>query len=133
MKKLIFTLAMAAGLALAANPAQAQNNQGQNQQNQEKQVNTQNPRSGFVDNNNDGVCDNYTGNRPGQGLGPGNGNGPGRANGKGLGRGRGDGQGRGDGGNFVDNDKNGICDNLENGTGRQRLRDGSGRGTGQGN
>lgn len=54
-------------------------------------------RPGFIDANNDGVCDNYDGQRPGKGLGPGNGQGEGRATGKGLGRGKGlrDGSGQG--------------------------------------
>lgn len=46
---------------------------------------TQTARTGFVDANGDGICDNYDGIRPGQGKGPGNGQGLGRANGKGLG------------------------------------------------
>jgi hypothetical protein len=147
MKKLVFALAIIAGFAFAANNVQAQNNAD----NDQKQQTSQNVRPGFVDNDGDGVCDNYDGNRPGKGLGPGNGNGQGRINGKGLGRGnkQGIGLGRGNGrrdgsgprairdgqgggaGNYVDTNNNGTCDNLEDGTGRQRLRDGSGSGTGQ--
>lgn len=136
MKKLVLTLAMVAGFAFAANNVQAQNNVN----NDQKQETTRNIRPGFVDNNGDGVCDNYDGNRPGKGLGPGNGNGQGRVNGNGLGRGNGrrygsgpgairNGQGGGAG--YVDTNNNGTCDNLENGTARQRLRDGSGGGTGR--
>ncbi|MFO8001849.1 MAG: hypothetical protein R6U46_11435 [Marinilabilia sp.] len=132
MKKLVLGLALITGMAFATVPVQAQDNDNAGQ---EKQENTQKPRTGFVDKDGDGVCDNYDGNRPGKGLGPGNGNGKGRANGKGLGRGQGQGagQGRGGGGNFVDSNDNGVCDNLEDGTGRQQRRDGSGGGTGQGN
>ncbi|PWD99511.1 hypothetical protein [Marinilabilia rubra] len=131
MKKLALSLALITGMAFAATSLQAQNNGG----NDTKQETTQNVRSGFVDNNGDGVCDNYDGNRPGKGLGPGNGQGQGRRNGKGLGHcgngnRQGRGQGRGGNGNFVDNNENGTCDNLENGTGRQRLQDGSGKGQG---
>lgn len=80
-------------------------------------------RPGFVDANNDGVCDNYDGQRPGKGLGPGNGQGEGRAKGKGLGRGKGlrDGSGQG----FRDGSGQGLRD----GSGR---RSGQGRGQGQG-
>lgn len=55
-------------------------------------------RSGFVDNDGDGVCDHYDGKRPGKGLGPGHGLGEGRADGKRLGQGRGlrDGSGYGE-------------------------------------
>lgn len=128
MKKLVFSLVLVAGLAFAANTsAEAQNNKDDQKQ---KTQTTQTERPGFVDNNGDGICDNYNGNRPGKGLGPGNGNGQGRGQGKGLGR-RGNGQGQGGNGNFVDTDNNGTCDNLENGTGRQKLRDGSGGGTGK--
>jgi hypothetical protein len=147
MKRLVFSLALIAGLSLTLKNADAQNSVAKDQ----KQQTTQNDRSGFVDANNDSICDNYDGKRPGKGLGPSNGNGQGRVNGKGLGRGnkmgmrkgRGNGcrdgsgqrtnrDGRGSGaGNFVDDNNNGTCDNLENGTGHQQLRDGSGDGTGQ--
>lgn len=134
MKKLVLSLALVAGMTFAAMPADAQDN-SENQKQETTQ--NQNDRPGFVDKDGDGVCDNYDGNRPGKGLGPGNGNGQGRATGKGQGRGRGNGQGagqgQGGGGNFVDSNDNGVCDNQEDGTGRQRLRDGSGGGTGQGN
>ncbi len=55
-------------------------------------------RSGFVDNDGDGVCDHYDGKRPGKGHGPGHGLGEGRADGKRLGQGRGlrDGSGYGE-------------------------------------
>lgn len=125
MKKVVLTLALVAGFAFAANNVNAQTKSDKDQ----KKETTENVRTGFVDNNNDGVCDNYDGKRPGKGLGPGNGNGEGRGQGKGKGLGRrGNGQGRGGNGNFVDSNKNGTCDNQENGTGR--LRDGSGRGQG---
>ncbi len=138
MKRLALTLALVAGMFFAANTLEGQNKAGNN----EKQSTPQTSRPGFVDNNGDGVCDNYDGQRPGKGLGPGNGNGEGRGQGKGLGRGnkQGKGEGRGNGlrdgsgggnGNFVDRNNNGTCDNRENGTAQQHMRDGSGGGTGQ--
>ena len=73
----------------------------------------QNPRSGrgncngtgkgsaFVDNNKDGICDNYrTGKSAAQ-------------KGKKDGRGNGQRQGKGKGKNFVDTNQNGICDYYE--------------------
>jgi hypothetical protein len=71
-------------------------------------------RPAFVDNNKDGICDNF-----GVGQAKGNGNGSGRGQGMryrngrccGRGNGRGNGQGRA---NFVDANNNGICDHREN-------------------
>ncbi len=117
---------MLAGFAFAANNVNAQVNSDKDQ----KKDTTQTVRTGFVDNNGDGVCDNYDGKRAGKGLGPGHGKGQGRGHGKGLGR-RSNGKGRGGNGNFTDTNNNGTCDNLDNGTGR--LRDGSGNGTGRRN
>ncbi len=104
---------------------------------------TQKAKTSFVDNNNDGVCDNYvarTSNGQGNGMGktyrngrgnrngnrqclrPGNGNGNGnqygvkRGNRRGNGQGMKNGRGNGQGngqGKFVDTNKNGICDNKE--------------------
>ena len=55
----------------------------------------------FVDNNKDGICDNYgTGKSAAQ-------------RGKRDGTGNGLGQGKGKGRNFVDADKNGVCDTYE--------------------
>lgn len=81
----------------------------------------QNPRGGngncngtgkgvaFVDSNKDGVCDNFgTGKSAAQ---KGKGNGTGACTGNGLGKGQG--QGKGKGKNFVDADKNGVCDTYE--------------------
>jgi hypothetical protein len=126
MKKLVFFLVLVAGMFFAAGNLQAQGNAD----NQNQKETTQTVRPGFVDNNGDGICDNYYGTRPGKGLGPGNGNGRGRHQGKGLRR-CGRKPGRGGQGYFIDANKNGICDNLENGTGRQRLQDGSGRANSQ--
>jgi hypothetical protein len=90
--------------------------------------------STFVDTNNNGICDNYEkfaanttncrrsgvnnccglGRRQMQGQGLGQGQGQGQGNGPGMGRNRsGMGQGYGRGRNFIDADKNGICDNFE--------------------
>lgn len=54
-------------------------------------------RPGFIDANNDGVCDNYDGQRPGKGLGPGKGLRDGSGQGLRDGSGRRSGQGRGQG------------------------------------
>ena len=69
----------------------------------------------FVDEDGNGICDNYE--NGGRGL----------ARGRGVGRGRGIGRGRGTGGYFVDADGDGVCDNFTNGTWRGV---GRGRGTG---
>ena len=106
------------GLALIAvtTIASAQNNEVQPRQN------TTTARGpAFVDANNDGVCDNYTNGR-GKALranrnGRGNGNcyaqGQRQGQRQGQGQGRGQGQGQNRGRNFVDADKNGICDYNE--------------------
>jgi hypothetical protein len=129
MKQFVFSLALLAGLAFAANNTNAQNTAD----NDKKQLTTQNEHPGFVDNDADGICDNYDGNHPGKGLGPGHGNGLGRGHGR-----RGKSGTRtvrdsigGRAGTFVDTNNNGTCDNLENGTEPQHLRDGSGGGTSQ--
>lgn len=116
MKKLIGSLVLAGiiillgtGLAMAQNPVQ------------KKTQATQTPAPGFVDANNDGVCDNYDGVKAGKGKGPGNGQGLGRATGKGLGKGQclrdgsGNGQRRLDGSGGGQNRGNGL--RLRNGTG----------------
>jgi len=83
----------------------------------------------YIDANNNKICDYYEQGTPGgprgqrnvnvrgrgagwgQGYGRGQGYGPGRGNGRGQGYGPGRGFGRGR--NFVDADKNGICDYYE--------------------
>jgi len=107
MKKLIYSLAIAGGLILFTTDGVIA--QGKVQK---KAPVTQTSGSGFIDANGDGICDNYDGERPGQGKGPGNGQGLGRSTGKGLGKGQGL--------------RDGSC------TG-QRLLDGTGLGRGQGN
>lgn len=82
---------------------------------------TQTAQSGFVDTNNDGICDHYDGTQPGKGLGPGNGQGLGRDKGKGLGAGSGLRDGSGNGQRRLDGSGSGR--NLGNG---RQLRDGSG-------
>ena len=96
-----------------------------------QQVSTQ-KAGNFVDANNNKVCDNFENNTARQGKGQGLKNGTGRGQGNGLknGKGRracvngtggagvGNGTGKRDGsgkgvGNFVDADKNGVCDNKE--------------------
>lgn len=87
-----------------------------------------NQGTAWVDANNDGICDNFEKGTPaakgrmnGQRAGKGNmqhrGQGIARGNGQGRssGQGRGNGQGRfnGKGPNFIDADKDGICDNVK--------------------
>lgn len=128
MKKLVLSLVLATGIAFTVQNVKAQNDE----EKVAKQTTTENVRPGFVDNNGDGICDHFDGNRPGKGLGPGNGQGQGCRQGKGLGkRGNGHRHGRRGNGNYVDANNNGTCDNLENGSGRKRLQDGSGNGQGQ--
>jgi hypothetical protein len=75
----------------------------------------------FVDKNNNGVCDNYeNGNRNGQGFGKGNCKGQGKQarlrNGQCGASQKSKSQGKhaGQGPNFVDTNKNGVCDIYEN-------------------
>ena len=115
MKTFIISAALLVGISFFG----VENIQAQKAEKAEKQETTVNTtRPGFVDANNDGICDHYDGKRPGKGLGPGTGKGAGRADGKGLGQGQGrrDGSGRVSGkGRRVNNNKNG-----------QRLQDGTG-------
>jgi hypothetical protein len=72
----------------------------------------------WVDKNNNGVCDNYeNGTRMGRGQAAGKGQAMHHGRGKGAGRGQGMAQGkgsrRGQGPNFIDENKNDICDNRE--------------------
>ena len=91
----------------------------------------------FVDENADGICDNFQNGGIGLGLGNGKGN---RANfvdddkdgvcdnfQSGQRKGRGAGNGRGIRANFVDDDKDGICDNFGTGMGNG-TRGGRGQG-----
>jgi len=104
------------GLALIAvtTIASAQNNEVQPRQN------TTTARGpAFVDANNDGVCDNngrgkaVRANRNGRGNGNCYAQGQRQGQRQGQGQGRGQGQGQNRGRNFVDADKNGICDYNE--------------------
>ena len=94
----------------------------------QRQMNGTGKGTAFVDTNKDGVCDNFEtavsnnrngrrlanatagGNRRGMAAGQGRGTAHGQGRGMGPGEGRGTGQG---GKNFVDADKNGICDLYE--------------------
>jgi hypothetical protein len=79
--------------------------------------------SALVDTNNNGICDNFENKTPNASncrrsgancCGMGGSQMKGQGNGSGMGRNRfGMGQGKGRGRNFVDADKNGICDNFE--------------------
>ncbi|MBZ4651869.1 MAG: hypothetical protein JG761_669, partial [Proteiniphilum sp.] len=103
MKTKIFISALAVVLSVGLVTAQ-----NQDQDNKEKSTTSQNGPA-FVDKDNNGVCDNFENGTPGN---P-NANGKQRLlDGSGRGRGMGYGMrnGRGGGRNFVDADKNGICD-----------------------
>ncbi len=94
-----------------------------------QQVGTNVQQPYFVDKDNNGVCDNYENGTRRMGKRMGQGQGLGRCRGAGFGRGQFNmnGQGRGGNANYVDADKDGICDKQQDGTAQQRLRDGSGR------
>ncbi|MGC9150589.1 MAG: hypothetical protein ACP5F6_02345 [Microbacter sp.] len=64
-------------------------------------------RGSYVDNNKNGVCDNFEARHANGTVGRGQGYGNGRGGGKGLGRGQGHGP------NYVDKNNNGICDYRE--------------------
>ncbi len=90
---------------------------GQKTETESKQVDAPARGAAFVDENKNGVCDNFEnrrGSRPGQGRfcyrgGKGNGNG----NGNCYRGGNGAAQGQGHGKYFADKDNNGVCDNFE--------------------
>lgn len=114
MKTFIISAALLFGISFFG----VENIQAQKAEKQDTIVNTTKP--GFVDANNDGICDHYDGKRPGKGLGPGAGKGAGRADGKGLGQGQGrrDGSGRVSGkGRRFNNNKNANGQRLQDGTG----------------
>jgi hypothetical protein len=87
----------------------------------------------WVDANNDGVCDNAPrdgsgmqfGQQNGQGMNRGNGQAQGQGmQGRGMqnGQGQGMGQGAGQGANFVDENKDGVCDNFGTAQGQQSMQ-----------
>ncbi|MDG5799429.1 hypothetical protein QA597_03535 [Marinilabiliaceae bacterium ANBcel2] len=117
MKKLVLTLAAFVFMFFSGASLMAQEN---NEKSQEREVAT-----GFIDTTGDGVCDNYDGTRPGQGLGPGTGKGEGRATGQGaaLGEGLRDGSGQREGVGRGEGNRSGARDGRGNG---RQLRDGSG-------
>ena len=122
MKTKIFLSALAVvlsiGLATAQEPVET-----------EKETTTQNGPA-FVDNDNNGICDNFEKGTPGNPNANGKGrllDGSGRVNGKGMRNGRGRG-GRG----FVDADDNGICDYYESGRAGRRPGNGAGLRNGKG-
>lgn len=90
----------------------------QNTQTKSQTQNTQTRRTCFVDANNNGICDSYENGTCKVGNGKGLMDGSGRRGGgnQAVGQGLRDGSGRGNGGrgaNFVDANKNGICDRRE--------------------
>lgn len=84
-------------------------------QGQKKSTNSESKKSCYVDANNNNVCDKHEdksctqGN--GKGLHDGSGNGKGLHNGNGHGNGNGQGKGNKKGANYVDTNKDGVCDN----------------------
>ncbi len=120
MKTKVFITAMALVATIGLATAQNQN------QAAKETAKTAQTGPAFVDKNNNGVCDNFENGTPGN---P-NANGKQRlldGSGRGQGKGQGLRNGRGQGRFFVDADKDGVCDNFENGTPR------GGRGQGYGN
>jgi hypothetical protein len=104
-----------AGFALIAIASIAN---GQNTETGNRQVNTSGKGVSYVDENKNGICDNFENNsgttQSTQGRCyywrvKGNGNGQGNC----CGRSNVAAQGRGKGKNFVDKDNNGVCDNFE--------------------
>ena len=84
----------------------------QNDQTPSRQQDCRGKGYAFVDENKNGICDNYEKGIPGQFRGNGKGycNGQGKMQGQtGRGQGRGQGQRR----NFVDANNNGVCDRFE--------------------
>jgi hypothetical protein len=73
----------------------------------------------FIDNNKNGVCDNYENGTPRQGLGKRKATGKGQGYHRGNGQSRGNGQCRGGSCNFTDENKNGICDYRETTAGKK--------------
>lgn len=127
MKTKVFITAMA--LVATIGLATAQN---QNQTVKQTAKTTQNGPA-FVDSNKNGVCDNFENGTQRNA----NANGKQRlldCSGRGQGKGMGMRSGRGQGRNFVDADKDGVCDNFKNGTSRggrgQGNRDGLRNGKG---
>lgn len=86
----------------------------QNQETGRRGQNAPDKGAAFVDSDKNGICDNFE-NRPSNNQRAGNkGNCKGCSNGPRPGMGRmGMHQGKGNRGNFIDADKNGICDNRE--------------------
>lgn len=104
MKLIIVTLALLATVGLDAQTPQ--------------KANTQYKKSCYVDKDNNGICDKYESGVCSKGSGKGLQDGTGRKNGKGNGQrcGKRDGSGCSNGGkgtNYVDANKNGVCDNKE--------------------
>lgn len=115
MKRFIISAALLVGISFFG----IENIHAQKVEKQETTETTEiTDRPGFVDANNDGICDHYDGKRPGKGLGPGAGKGAGRADGKGLGQG----QGRRDGSGRI----SGKGRRFNNNSNGQRLQDGTG-------
>ena len=83
----------------------------QSSSNQQVQGNGKCKQRTYVDANKNGVCDNFENKNANCKGGKGQGNG--MSCGHGKGQGNCNGQGKGNGKNFVDADKNGVCDNFE--------------------
>ncbi|WP_436415905.1 hypothetical protein [Petrimonas sp.] len=120
MKTKLFISALAVVLSVGMVTAQ-----NQNQVKKDATTSTQNGPA-FVDKDNNGVCDNLENGTPRNpnangkqrlldGSGSGQGKGQGLRNGQGRGQGKGTGlrNGKGYAANFVDANKNGICDRRE--------------------
>ena len=123
MKTKILLSALAVVLSIGLVTAQEQ------EQDKKEKATTTQKGPAFVDKDNNGVCDNFEKGTPGNPNANGKQrllDGSGRGSGQGYGMRNGRGRGARGGRNFVDADKNGICDNYESGTA------GQGRGHGKG-
>ena len=109
-KLLITALAFAAATTLAS---------AQTQGTQQGQRDGRGNGTAFIDNNKNGVCDNYENGTPRQGMTNKKGTASGQGYHSGNGQGRGNCQGRGGNGNFIDENKNGICDYRETTTAKK--------------
>lgn len=119
MKTKLFITVWSLILSVGLLSAQTQNNT----QKQNEKTTSEQKGPAFVDKNNNLICENFENGTPGNKNANGKQrllDGSGRNLGKGKGMRNGRGNGRGCGRNFVDNNNDGVCDNLKNRTPRRQ-------------